>query len=57
MHGQLSAVPYGVALRFNPCHQLSRPIGRSNSSQNRQAVAQQVETVAVKEFVGVEGVI
>ena len=57
IHGQISAIPHSLALGLDPCHQVSGSCGRSNPGQNRQAVAQQVETVAMEEFVGVKGVI
>ena len=57
IHGQLSASPHGLALGLNPCQEVSCPVRRSNPSQNSQAVAQQIETVAVQDFVGVERVI
>jgi hypothetical protein len=46
IHGQISAVPHGLALGLDPCHHVSCPIGRRNPSQNRQAVAQQVKAVS-----------
>src|ERR1039458_7104089 len=54
IHGKFSATPHGLALGFNPCHQVSCPLRQSNSRQNRQAVAQQIETVAAHDLVGVK---
>src|ERR1019366_2276066 len=46
--------PHGLTLGFYPCQQIWSPLRRSNSGQDCQAVAKQVEAVAIHDLVRVK---